>query len=114
MGERIVSPRSVNRTATQAALNDPGFIYSLNVKHDHKHRAPEGEKTLERLFGKGCHSKTIPRSRSGRYFGASTGMSMEEQFQRISAKVFWHVFLTSRAAWIIICMSSRLLRHSWA
>lgn len=64
-----------------------------------------------------CHSKlfmTIPRSRSGRYFGASRGMSMEEQFQRMSAKVFWHVFLTSRAAWIMVCMSSRLLRHSWA
>lgn len=39
---------------------------------------------------------------------------MEEQFQRMSEKVFWHVFLTSRAAWMTVCISSRLLRHSWA
>ena len=55
-----------------------------------------------------------PRSRSGRYFEASAGMSMDEQFQRISPKVFWQVFLTSRAACIMVCMSSRLLRHNWA
>lgn len=51
-----------------------------------------------------------PRSRSGRYFGAS----MEEQFQRMSVKVFWQTFFTSRAAWMMVCMSSRLLLQSWA
>lgn len=39
---------------------------------------------------------------------------MDEQFQRMSPKVFWQVFLTSRAACIMVCISSRLLRHNWA
>lgn len=78
-----------------------GLKKTLIWKQQHPHSSA-------RLF------RTIPRSRSGRYFGVSTWMSMEEQFQRISEKVFWHVFLTSRAAWIMVCMSSRLLRHSWA
>lgn len=88
----------------------------MNVKRDHKHQTLVAKKTWKQQHPR-SHSKlfmTIPRSRSGRYFGASMGMSMEEQFQRISAKVFWQVFLTSRAAWIMVCMSSRLLRHSWA
>lgn len=57
---------------------------------------------------------TVPRSRSGRYFEASAAISIDEQFQRMSPKVFWQVFLTSRAACIMVCMSSRLLRHNWA
>lgn len=58
--------------------------------------------------------RDAPRSRSGRYLGVSAGISMDEQFQRMSPKVFWQVFLTSRAACIMVCISSRLLRHNWA
>lgn len=32
----------------------------------------------------------------------------------MSVKVFWQTFLTSLAAWMIVCMSSRLLLQSWA
>lgn len=51
----------------------------------------------------------IPLSRSGVKLGTS---SMEEQFQRMSEKLFWQVFFTSLAAWMMVCISSRLLRHS--
>lgn len=37
---------------------------------------------------------------------------MEEQFQRMSAKARRQAFMTSRAACTMVCMSSRLLRHS--
>lgn len=37
---------------------------------------------------------------------------MEEQFHLMSEKVLRQVFITSRAAWMMVCISSRLLRHS--
>lgn len=37
---------------------------------------------------------------------------MEEQFHRMSEKALRQVLITSRAAWMMVCMSSRLLRQS--